>query len=108
MGTGFLVSNAQTDYPDYPPRHQEHCDQQVDLVALEQPRPVPVQDAVILAAIVHRKMDLSIVCHDSPAITIKFTLTTAVGVASRAASSHTRTVTFLAWEVVHRYCAFIG
>ena len=35
-------------------------------------------------------------------------LTIAVGMASTRASSHTRMVTFLAWEVVHRYWAFIG
>ena len=36
------------------------------------------------------------------------TLTTAVGTASTEASSQTNTVTFLAWEVVQRYWAFIG
>ena len=39
------------------PRHQEHRDQQVDLVGLEEPGPVPVRDAVVLAAVLHGKMD---------------------------------------------------
>ena len=39
------------------PRDQEDGHQQVDLVGLEEPRPVPVRDAVVLAAVVHGKMD---------------------------------------------------
>ena len=36
------------------------------------------------------------------------TLVIPVGTARMAATTHTRQVTFLAWEVVQRYCALMG
>ena len=47
---------------DDSPGHQEHRYQQVDLVSLEEPGPVPVEDAVELAAVLYGEMDPGHAC----------------------------------------------
>ena len=114
------------------PRYDENDDQKIEHVGLENPGLVLViihhadercADVPILHLAVHLKQQCRKATNNIWNVDIRYiyiiiytirqylqtlTQTMAVGRESMTARSQTRMVTFLAWEVVQRYCAFMG